>query len=467
MRASAGTDVVIDMLVFQRREPGQSPAGAAWIGLAPVEAAAADDEADDTGSQASPGVQVNRYFAEHPEMVLGEHALRRGIYGPGLDLHLPAAQGRRGAGDFADRSARPVARRHLHRVRRVPGRRWRWRRRRDGVARGHRGGRRHDQGRLLSPRQVGPTDADRGRRSPRRGDQVGQGQRRHPCPRREDHPRPAADPRRGARGAARPGGRPALGRGAGPAAHRLRHLRARLRADQPHRRLGHDRSGDRRGAGDPSPAEPGAIRRRSRLLAGRQHRGLRPRKRPRPHGADLPRAGDRPAGRAADRDRGRRARRHPQRDRPRGHRPPGRAAGPRSGDRARPARRNGVPQSGDRSLGDGRRLSLGFRPHQAGDRRGGGRARPAVCAQRRRAAAGAARGPAAVGHHRAARRAVDSRRRHRGVRRRGDGHRDDACATPSRSPPGRWRPRRSPAPPPAPPNGAPRGATPAGCCTTR
>ena len=42
------------------------------------------------------GIQVNRYFAEHPEMVLGEHALRRGIYGPGLDLHLPAAPGRHG-----------------------------------------------------------------------------------------------------------------------------------------------------------------------------------------------------------------------------------------------------------------------------------------------------------------------------------------------------------------------------------
>ena len=27
---------------------------------------------------------MNRYFAEHPEMVLGEHALRRGIYGPAL-----------------------------------------------------------------------------------------------------------------------------------------------------------------------------------------------------------------------------------------------------------------------------------------------------------------------------------------------------------------------------------------------
>ncbi len=90
MRAAAGTDVVIDLLVFQRREAGQSPASAAWIDLAPVEPAMtdADDESDDTASpeygHGSPGIQVNRYFAEHPEMVLGEHALRRGIYGPGL-----------------------------------------------------------------------------------------------------------------------------------------------------------------------------------------------------------------------------------------------------------------------------------------------------------------------------------------------------------------------------------------------
>ena len=34
MRASAGTDVVIDLLVFQRRADGQPAAGAAWIGLA-------------------------------------------------------------------------------------------------------------------------------------------------------------------------------------------------------------------------------------------------------------------------------------------------------------------------------------------------------------------------------------------------------------------------------------------------
>ena len=44
-----------------------------------------------------------------------------------------------------------------------------------------------------------------------RGDQGRQGQQRHSGPRREDHPRPAADPRRGARRAARPGGRSALG----------------------------------------------------------------------------------------------------------------------------------------------------------------------------------------------------------------------------------------------------------------
>ena len=85
MRASAGTDVVIDLLAFQRRADGVAPTGADWIELAPVENSAAEVEGDDAGetdSAASAGIQVNRYFAEHPEMVLGEHAMRRGIYGP-------------------------------------------------------------------------------------------------------------------------------------------------------------------------------------------------------------------------------------------------------------------------------------------------------------------------------------------------------------------------------------------------
>jgi len=92
MHASAGTEVVIDLLVFQRRADGQPPAGAAWIDLAAVENAAADEDDEggeagdsgDNGTPAAPGIQVNRYFADHPEMVLGDHALRRGIYGPAL-----------------------------------------------------------------------------------------------------------------------------------------------------------------------------------------------------------------------------------------------------------------------------------------------------------------------------------------------------------------------------------------------
>ncbi|HME23095.1 MAG TPA: lactate dehydrogenase, partial [Acetobacteraceae bacterium] len=87
MRAAAGTDVVIDVLAFQRRQPGQATAGSAWIDLVPIAPGAGDDDESDDAPDtdpASPDIQVNRYFADHPEMVLGEHALRRGIYGPGL-----------------------------------------------------------------------------------------------------------------------------------------------------------------------------------------------------------------------------------------------------------------------------------------------------------------------------------------------------------------------------------------------
>jgi len=59
--------------------------GTAWLDLATVAGTATDDDgADDADDSGSPIIQVNRYFAEHPDMVLGEHALKRGIYGPGL-----------------------------------------------------------------------------------------------------------------------------------------------------------------------------------------------------------------------------------------------------------------------------------------------------------------------------------------------------------------------------------------------
>jgi N12 class adenine-specific DNA methylase len=85
MRAAAGTEVVVDILAFRRRADGEAPGGAAWIDLVPADLAATDaDDTTDAGDGSAPSsVAVNRYFGEHPEMVLGEHALKRGIYGPG------------------------------------------------------------------------------------------------------------------------------------------------------------------------------------------------------------------------------------------------------------------------------------------------------------------------------------------------------------------------------------------------
>ncbi|KAA3448179.1 lactate dehydrogenase [Mesorhizobium sp. SARCC-RB16n] len=71
-RADAGTDVVVDILFFRKRSPGEMPGSDAWLDLAQVRA-----ETEDEGA-----IRVNRWLAEHPDMVLGEHALRRGIHGP-------------------------------------------------------------------------------------------------------------------------------------------------------------------------------------------------------------------------------------------------------------------------------------------------------------------------------------------------------------------------------------------------
>jgi len=106
MRATAGTDVVIDVLLFQRRAEKQPPrAGPQWMDLAEIELESDADEAEQdnpgtlpesyplsTGAAASDReeprharrnlIEINEYFAAHPEMVLGEHGQKRGIYGP-------------------------------------------------------------------------------------------------------------------------------------------------------------------------------------------------------------------------------------------------------------------------------------------------------------------------------------------------------------------------------------------------
>ncbi|RYF09219.1 MAG: lactate dehydrogenase, partial [Deltaproteobacteria bacterium] len=72
MMAASGTEVVVDLLFFQRRAPGQEPAGAVWDELAEV-LPATDGEGP---------LHANRYFAEHPEMVLGNHAWTTSSFGP-------------------------------------------------------------------------------------------------------------------------------------------------------------------------------------------------------------------------------------------------------------------------------------------------------------------------------------------------------------------------------------------------
>jgi hypothetical protein len=106
MHATAGTEAVIDVLVFQRRAEGQAPSGPAWRNLVEIAVDGSDAEAgEEAGSdpplpdaQSAPAagrgterrhlrrgvVQINEYFAAPPEMVLGRHAQRRGIYGPWL-----------------------------------------------------------------------------------------------------------------------------------------------------------------------------------------------------------------------------------------------------------------------------------------------------------------------------------------------------------------------------------------------
>ena len=72
MRAEAGTDVVVDVLVFRRRAPGEEGNGVEWDAVVEVLPAQDGEEA----------LCANRYFAEHPEMVLGTHTWTTGPYGP-------------------------------------------------------------------------------------------------------------------------------------------------------------------------------------------------------------------------------------------------------------------------------------------------------------------------------------------------------------------------------------------------
>ncbi len=71
--ASSGTDVVVDLLVLRRRLPGAEPAGPAWATTVPAPL----DLPDDTGTAP---LDVNEYFVEHPDHILGRLTAARGMY---------------------------------------------------------------------------------------------------------------------------------------------------------------------------------------------------------------------------------------------------------------------------------------------------------------------------------------------------------------------------------------------------
>lgn len=70
-RASAGTDVVVDILFFRKRKVGDAEGDLSWLDLDEVRLAAEDESA----------IRVNRWFAQRPDFVLGAHALASGPFG--------------------------------------------------------------------------------------------------------------------------------------------------------------------------------------------------------------------------------------------------------------------------------------------------------------------------------------------------------------------------------------------------
>ncbi|MVT69494.1 lactate dehydrogenase [Bradyrhizobium pachyrhizi] len=70
-RASAGTDVVVDLLFFRKRKVGDPEGNLSWLDLDEVRPATDKESA----------IRVNRWFAKHPAFVLGTHTLASGPFG--------------------------------------------------------------------------------------------------------------------------------------------------------------------------------------------------------------------------------------------------------------------------------------------------------------------------------------------------------------------------------------------------
>lgn len=70
-RRDAGTDTVVDILFFRKRRVAEPEGDVLWLDIDEVHGAC-----DDEGA-----IRVNRWFARHPDFVLGDHALTSGPFG--------------------------------------------------------------------------------------------------------------------------------------------------------------------------------------------------------------------------------------------------------------------------------------------------------------------------------------------------------------------------------------------------
>ncbi|MUZ74797.1 lactate dehydrogenase [Agrobacterium vitis] len=70
-RRDAGTDTVVDVLFFRKRKLGEPMGDLQWLDVDEVRGATEDEGA----------IRVNRWFARHPDFVLGTHALATGPFG--------------------------------------------------------------------------------------------------------------------------------------------------------------------------------------------------------------------------------------------------------------------------------------------------------------------------------------------------------------------------------------------------
>jgi N12 class adenine-specific DNA methylase len=75
-KGNAGTEVTTDLIILKKRPPQTEAKGESWLNLATAKAQTRRPD----GSRGETDVEVNEYYARHPENMLGQLAVDRGMY---------------------------------------------------------------------------------------------------------------------------------------------------------------------------------------------------------------------------------------------------------------------------------------------------------------------------------------------------------------------------------------------------